>query len=100
MQDYAYRSDISSVPVTTTRLKLIFVFLQVPPSRMVFIESPIVRMKGRKNEVEIEGMKAANKRDSVALCEFLAFMEEEVRRLCGTCAYNGGTFPSYHYSGL
>ena len=35
-------------------------------------------MKGRKNEVEIAGMKAANKRDSVALCEFLAFMEEEV----------------------
>ena len=60
---------------------------------MVFIESPIVRMKGRKNEVEIEGMKAANKRDSVALCEFLAFMEEEVRR---TCAHNGGTFSSFH----
>ncbi|XP_043235052.1 probable Xaa-Pro aminopeptidase P isoform X4 [Amphibalanus amphitrite] len=51
---------------------------QVPASRLVFVESPIVRMKGRKNEVEIAGMKAANKRDSVALCEFLAFMEEEI----------------------
>ncbi|XP_037089675.1 xaa-Pro aminopeptidase ApepP-like [Pollicipes pollicipes] len=52
---------------------------QVPSARRVFVESPIVRMKGRKNPVEIEGMKAANKRDSVALCQFLAFLEKEIQ---------------------
>jgi len=52
---------------------------QVPSTNRLFIESPIIRMKSIKNPVEIEGMKSAQKRDSVALCEFLAFLEEEVQ---------------------
>ena len=36
-------------------------------------------MKARKNHVEIEGMKHAHVKDAVAVCEFLSFMENEVR---------------------
>ena len=35
-------------------------------------------MKAQKNPTEVEGMKASHTRDSVALCDFLAFMEAEV----------------------
>lgn len=37
-------------------------------------------MKARKSPEEIQGMKNAHVRDAVAVCEFLAFMEREVRR--------------------
>ena len=43
--------------------------------------SPVLLMKARKNPTEVQGMKASQVRDAVAVCSFLAFMEREVS--CG-----------------
>ncbi|XP_054167051.1 xaa-Pro aminopeptidase 1-like [Oppia nitens] len=50
----------------------------VPESRRVDSLSPIQLKKAIKNSVEIEGMKRAHIKDAVALCEFFAWLEEEV----------------------
>jgi Xaa-Pro aminopeptidase len=41
-------------------------------------ESPIARMKARKNHVELAGMRAAHVRDGVALTRFLAWLDANV----------------------
>ena len=40
--------------------------------------SPIVYMRAQKNKVEREGMRHANIRDAVALCDTLSYLEERV----------------------
>lgn len=47
---------------------------------MVALESPVVQAKAIKNAAELEGMKEAHLRDAVAICDFLCWLEEEVRR--------------------
>lgn len=42
------------------------------------VVSPVLLMKARKNPTEVQGMKASHVRDAVAVCAFLAFMENEV----------------------
>ncbi|XP_028399084.1 xaa-Pro aminopeptidase 1-like [Dendronephthya gigantea] len=42
--------------------------------------SPIILMKGKKNKVELEGMKRANLKDSVALAEFFLYAEKQVAK--------------------
>jgi Xaa-Pro aminopeptidase len=50
----------------------------VPENRRIQDASPIALAKALKNPVEIEGMKSAQLKDSVALCEFFAWLEENV----------------------
>ncbi len=45
--------------------------------------SPIVAAKAIKNAAELEGMKEAHLRDSVAICDFLAWLEKEVGKAHG-----------------
>ena len=40
--------------------------------------SPVVYMRAQKNDVEREGMRRANVRDAVALCDTLSYLEERV----------------------
>lgn len=40
--------------------------------------SPIVYMRAQKNNVEREGMRRANVRDAVALCDTFSYLEERV----------------------
>jgi Xaa-Pro aminopeptidase len=40
--------------------------------------SPIIFMKARKNHIEIDGMRRAHIRDAVAVCDFLAHLEDAV----------------------
>ncbi|XP_028406917.1 xaa-Pro aminopeptidase 1-like [Dendronephthya gigantea] len=42
--------------------------------------SPIRLMKGKKNKVELDGMRNANLKDSVALAEFFLYAEEQVAK--------------------
>lgn len=42
--------------------------------------SPIVYMRAQKNSVEREGMRRAQVRDAVALCDTLSYLEERVRK--------------------
>jgi len=51
----------------------------VPPAFRNLLPSPVLDMKSVKNEVEIEGMLNAQIRDSAALCDWAAFMEEEIQ---------------------
>ena len=43
-------------------------------------ESPVTLMKSVKNEVELRGVREAHVRDSVAMCRFLSWLEEEVEK--------------------
>lgn len=51
-------------------------------NRVMTLNSPVAIMKAVKNRKEIDGMKAANIRDAVALCQYLEWLEKEVP--CGT----------------
>ena len=48
---------------------------QVKP---IFASSPIPRMKARKNEVELAGIRAAHRRDGLAMVRFLHWLERSV----------------------
>ncbi|KAK3750236.1 hypothetical protein QZH41_017410, partial [Actinostola sp. cb2023] len=50
----------------------------IPFGRYVMDESPVAFPKAVKNQVEIEGMRRANVRDAVVICEYLAWLEKEV----------------------
>lgn len=54
--------------------------------KVTFVEkpSPISAAKAVKNTAELEGMREAHLRDSVALATTLHWLEEEVRHICCT----------------
>jgi Xaa-Pro aminopeptidase len=49
------------------------------PAAVVSLDSPVVAAKAIKNEAELAGMREAHLRDAVALCDFLSWLEDEVR---------------------
>jgi Xaa-Pro aminopeptidase len=60
-------------------------------------------MKARKNRIEIGGMREAHIRDAVAVCDFLAYLEESVSMIlshsfAALCFYKTRIFvePSFH----
>ena len=50
------------------------------PTHIHLASSPVALMKSVKNEVELKGVRDAHIRDSVAMCQFLCWLEEEVER--------------------
>ncbi|KAL8615725.1 hypothetical protein ACOMHN_007478 [Nucella lapillus] len=50
----------------------------IPKDRRLLEPSPVAKLKCVKNAAEIEGMKLAQVRDAVALCEFMVWLEKEV----------------------
>ncbi len=55
-----------------------FDYLEKIGAKLNICEDPCVLPKACKNPVEIEGMRAAHRRDGVALCRFLAWLDENV----------------------
>ena len=54
------------------------IYAAVPDSAVVWLsDSPVGVLKSVKNEVEVAGVREAHKRDAVAMCEFLSWLEEE-----------------------
>lgn len=51
---------------------------QLPESQIKILNSPALLRKDTKNEVEARGMRKSHVRDAVALCQFLARLEEEI----------------------
>ncbi|KAK7109470.1 xaa-Pro aminopeptidase 1-like [Littorina saxatilis] len=49
----------------------------IPKERRTFSPSPLAKLKCVKNKAEIEGMKLAQVKDAVALCEFMVWLENE-----------------------
>uniref|UniRef100_T1KRQ9 Aminopeptidase P N-terminal domain-containing protein n=2 Tax=Tetranychus urticae TaxID=32264 RepID=T1KRQ9_TETUR len=50
----------------------------IPESRRISLPNPVLLAKAVKNKVEIECMKRAHVKDAVALCEFFAWLEDEI----------------------
>ncbi|XP_065575669.1 xaa-Pro aminopeptidase ApepP-like isoform X2 [Artemia franciscana] len=56
-----------------------WIYQLVPESKILLLVSPLVYLKARKNPTEVKGMKRAHIKDAVALCDFLAKLETEVK---------------------
>ncbi|XP_012276652.1 xaa-Pro aminopeptidase ApepP isoform X2 [Orussus abietinus] len=54
------------------------IFTSILPERRLAKASPVIALRAEKNEVEIVGMRRAHVRDAVAMCDFLAYMEEQI----------------------
>ncbi|XP_068204173.1 uncharacterized protein [Palaemon carinicauda] len=55
------------------------IYSAVPEEKRIMVTSPVLTMKARKNRVESQGMKNAHIKDAVALCDFLSFLEMEIK---------------------
>lgn len=53
----------------------------IPENKRFFDISPVSSLKASKNSLEVEGMRLANLVDSLALCDFLAWLEDVAQ--CG-----------------
>ncbi|VDD78261.1 unnamed protein product [Mesocestoides corti] len=53
-----------------------FIACAVPEDQRLFDFSPVASLKAIKNPTEIEGMRIANLVDSLALCDFLAWLDD------------------------
>ncbi|XP_029212654.2 xaa-Pro aminopeptidase 1-like isoform X1 [Acropora millepora] len=54
--------------------------MSIPKDKLFVDESPVSLPKALKNQAEIEGMKKANLKDSVAMSEFFSWVEKETSR--------------------
>eukprot|EP00794_Sanderia_malayensis_P005492 gene5492-6177_t len=52
----------------------------IPEDKIISDVSPVCLLKAIKNATEIEGMKQAHIRDSVALCEYFYWLEKEIHK--------------------
>ncbi|XP_017795279.1 PREDICTED: xaa-Pro aminopeptidase 1-like [Habropoda laboriosa] len=53
------------------------IFNSIPPEKRLAKPSPVISLRAQKNEIEAEGMRRSHLRDAVAMCDFLAYMEEQ-----------------------
>ncbi|XP_076656395.1 xaa-Pro aminopeptidase 1 isoform X2 [Halictus rubicundus] len=53
------------------------VYDSIPPEKRLQKPSPIVDFQTQKNAIEAEGMRRSHLRDAVAMCDFLAYMEDQ-----------------------
>lgn len=54
------------------------IYNEVPNDRMIQNYSPTEKAKSIKNDVEIAGMVASSRRDSIAIIQFLHWLEQEI----------------------
>ncbi|KAH0568130.1 hypothetical protein KQX54_018725 [Cotesia glomerata] len=54
-------------------------FTNIPVEKRFPHPSPIIELRAVKNEIEILGMRKAHLRDAVAMCDFMAYMEEQLK---------------------
>lgn len=52
-------------------------FSQIPSEKRLPKPSPVLNLRAEKNDVEAQGMRSSHLRDAVAMCDFLAYMEEQ-----------------------
>ncbi|KAK7081922.1 Xaa-Pro aminopeptidase 2, partial [Halocaridina rubra] len=55
------------------------VYSRIVEEARFLVTSPVLLMKAMKNPTEIQGMRNAHIKDAVALCDFLCFMEKEIK---------------------
>ncbi|XP_048512952.1 xaa-Pro aminopeptidase 1 isoform X2 [Athalia rosae] len=54
------------------------IYASIPAMRRLVRPSPIIDMRAVKNPIEIHGMEQAHIRDAVAMCDFLAYTEDQI----------------------
>ena len=74
-------------------------------AKPVLAPSPIARMKARKNEVELAGIRAAHRRDGAAMVRFLHWLERavpagEVTEMSAAAKLDGLRSDGEHFQGL
>ncbi|XP_043273659.1 xaa-Pro aminopeptidase ApepP-like isoform X2 [Venturia canescens] len=55
------------------------IYMSIPVEKRLAKASPILDLRAEKNEVEAEGMRKSHIRDAMAMCDFLAYMEEQIK---------------------
>ncbi|KAG8036386.1 hypothetical protein G9C98_003708 [Cotesia typhae] len=55
------------------------IYISIPVEKRFPHPSPIIELRAIKNEIEILGMRKAHLRDAVAMCDFMAYMEEQLK---------------------
>ena len=63
---------------TTNESLDLSVYNSIPASKVQFLESPLIKAKAIKNDVEVESMMTSSVNDAVALIEFFAHIEDDV----------------------
>ena len=53
--------------------------MQIPPEKRLVKASPIIDLRAEKNKVEVAGMRKSHLKDAMAMCDFLAYMEEQYK---------------------
>lgn len=76
--------DVAHLPNKTEKVLITSkssyaIYSSTPEAKRIVKDSPILLMKAVKNPFEIEGMKKAHIKDSVAIIDFVALLEEEVK---------------------
>ena len=54
-------------------------FSQIPPEKRLAKASPIIDLRAEKNKIEVAGMRRSHLKDAMAMCDFLAYMEEQYK---------------------
>ncbi|CAD6240924.1 GSCOCG00009008001-RA-CDS [Cotesia congregata] len=54
------------------------IYISIPVEKRFPHPSPIIELRAVKNEIEILGMRKAHLRDAVAMCDFMAYMEDQL----------------------
>ncbi|KYQ48634.1 Xaa-Pro aminopeptidase 1 [Trachymyrmex zeteki] len=55
------------------------IYNSIPPEKRLAKASPIIDLRAEKNKVEVAGMRRSHLRDAMAMCDFLAYMEEQYK---------------------
>ncbi|XP_011685228.1 PREDICTED: xaa-Pro aminopeptidase 1 isoform X2 [Wasmannia auropunctata] len=55
------------------------IYNSIPPEKLLAKASPIIDLRAEKNKVEVEGMRRSHLKDAMAMCDFLAYMEEQYK---------------------
>nr|XP_012217793.1 PREDICTED: xaa-Pro aminopeptidase 1 isoform X1 [Linepithema humile] len=53
------------------------IYNSIPLEKRLPKPSPVIDLRAEKNKVEVAGMRKSHLRDAVAMCDFLAYMEEQ-----------------------
>ncbi|XP_025988005.1 xaa-Pro aminopeptidase ApepP isoform X2 [Solenopsis invicta] len=55
------------------------IYNSIPPEKRLAKASPIIDLKAEKNKVEVAGMRRSHLKDAIAMCDSLAYMEEQYK---------------------
>ncbi|XP_053597263.1 xaa-Pro aminopeptidase ApepP isoform X1 [Microplitis demolitor] len=55
------------------------IYISIPAEKRLPKPSPIIELRAIKNDIEILGMRKAHLRDAVAMCDFMAYIDQQLK---------------------